>query len=101
MHEINNFKDFNIKPRVNSFVGEKIQVQKLFNLPIKVLEYKIEPSKQKKGTELLTLQIEKSGEKRIVFTGSTVLMDMIKRVPENAFPFMTTIKGDNDYYEFT
>lgn len=33
---MNNFKDFNIKPRVNNFVGEKIQVQKLFNLPIKV-----------------------------------------------------------------
>lgn len=98
---MNNFKDFNIKPKINSFVGEKIQVQKLFNLPIKVLDFKIEPSKQKKGTELLTLQIEKSGEKRIVFTGSTVLIDMIKRVPDDKLPFITTIKGDNDYYEFT
>lgn len=98
---MNNFKDFNIKPRVNSFVGEKIQVQKLFNLSIKVLAYKIEPSKQKKDTELLTLQIEKSGEKRIVFTGSTVMIDQIKRVPDDKFPFVTTIRGDNDYYEFT
>ena len=96
-----NFKDFNIQPRINAFVGEKIQVQKLFNLPIKVVAFKIEPSKQKKGTELLTLQIEKSGEKRIVFTGSTVLIDQIKRVPSDKFPFGTTIKGDNDYYEFT
>ena len=101
MQEINNFKDFNILPRVKSFVGEKIQVQKLFNLSIKILEFKIEPSKQKEGTELLTLQIEKSGEKRIVFTGSTVLIDQIKRVPANKFPFISTIKGDNDYYEFT
>lgn len=98
---MNNFKDFNIKPRVSNFVGEKIQVQKLFNLSIKVLAFKVEPSKQKKGTELLTLQIEKSGEKRIVFTGSTVLIDQIKRVPENGFPFTTVIRGDNDYYEFT
>jgi hypothetical protein len=98
---MNNFKDFNIKPRVNNFVGEKIQVQKLFNLSIKILAYKVEPSKQKKGTELLTLQIEKSGEKRIVFTGSTVLIDQIKRVPDDKFPFVTTIKGDNDYFEFT
>lgn len=98
---MNNFKDFNIKPKVNSFVGEKIQVQKLFNLSIKVLAFKIEPSKQKKGTELLTLQIEKGSEKRIVFTGSTVLIDQIRRVPENGFPFITTIRGDNDYYEFT
>lgn len=98
---MHNFKDFNIKPRINAFVGEKIAVQKLFNLQIKVLDHKIEPSKQKEGTELLTLQIEKSGEKRIVFTGSTVLIDMIRRVPEDKFPFTTTIKGDNDYYEFT
>jgi len=98
---MHNFKDFNILPKINSFVGEKIQVQKLFNLPITVLQYKVEPSKQKAGTELLTLQIEKGGEKRIVFTGSTVLIDQIKRVPQNRFPFVTTIKGDNDYYEFT
>lgn len=98
---MNNFKDFDIKPRINAFVGEKIQVQKLFNLQITVFAYKIEPSKQKKGTELLTLQIEKGGEKRIVFTGSTVLIDQIKRVPENKFPFVTIIRGDNDYFEFT
>lgn len=98
---MHNFKDFNIKPKINAFVGEKIQVQKLFNLPITVLDYKVEPSKQKQGTELLTLQIEKSGEKRIVFTGSVVLSDQIQRVPKNSFPFVTVIRGDNDYYEFT
>lgn len=98
---MNNFKDFNIKPKINAFVGEKIQVQKLFNLPITIFGFKIEPSKQKSGTDLLTLQIEKSGEKRIVFTGSGVLIDQIRRVPEDKFPFMATIKGDNDYYEFT
>ena len=98
---MHNFKDFNIKPRINSFIGEKISVQKLFNLPITVLSFKIEPSKQKQGTELLTLQIEKGSEKRIVFTGSTVLIDQIKRVSDNQFPFKTTIRGDNDYYEFT
>ena len=98
---MHNFKDFNIKPKINSFVGEKIQVQKLFNLPITVLAFKVEPSKQKKDTELLTLQIEKGTEKRIVFTGSTVLIDQIRRVPDNMFPFVTTIRGDNEYYEFT
>lgn len=98
---MHNFKEFNIKPKINAFVGEKIQVQKLFNLSITVLAFKVEPSKQKKGTELLTLQIEKGGEKRIVFTGSIVMIDQIRRVPEDKFPFVTTIKGDNDYYEFT
>jgi hypothetical protein len=98
---MHNFKDFNIKPKVNSFVGEKIQVQKLFNLQITVLGFKIEPSKKKDNTKLLTLQIEKGGEKRIVFTGSTVMMEQISRVPDDKFPFVTIIRGDNDYYEFT
>lgn len=98
---MNSFKDFNIQPKINAFVGEKIPVQRLFNLEILIIDFKIEPSKQKKDTELLTLQIEKQGEKRIVFTGSKVLIDQIKRVPKNRFPFTTTIKGDNDYYEFT
>ena len=97
---MNKFEDFNIKPKINNFIGEKIQVQKLFNLEIKVLKYKIGPSR-KEGTKLLTLQIEKSGEKRIVFTGSTVMIDQISRVPDEKFPFLTIIKGDNDYYEFT
>jgi hypothetical protein len=98
---MNNFKDFDIKPKISSFTGDKISVSRLFNKKIKVLDYKIEPSKQKEGTKLLTLQIEKSGEKRVVFTGSTILIQMIEKVPENKFPFETTIKGDNDYYEFT
>jgi len=76
-------------------------VQKLFNVQITVHAFKVEESKKKAGTKLLTLQIEKSGEKRIVFTGSTVLIDMISRVPANSFPFTTIIRGDNDYYEFT
>lgn len=98
---MHNFKDFNIQPRIDAFVGDKISVQKLFNLSIEVLDYKVEPSKQKENTDFLTLQIIKSGEKRVVFTGSTVLIDQIKRVEKNQFPFITTIKGDNDYYEFT
>lgn len=82
-------------------MGDKVSVKKLINYPITVLDYKIEPSKQKANTELLTLQIEKSGEKRIVFTGSRWLIDQIKQVPREKFPFLTTITGDDDHYEFT
>jgi len=98
---MNNFKDFGIKTKSISFVGEKIAVNRLFNIRITVHAFKIEPSKQKEGTECLTLQIEKAGEMRVVFTGSTFLMQMIKQVPKDKFPFETTIKRDNEYYEFT
>lgn len=98
---MNTFTDFDIKPRIISFTGDKIPVKKILNIAITVIDFKIEPSKQKPGTELLTLQIEKSGDKRVVFTGSTVMIDQIKRVARDKLPFSTTIKGDNDYYEFT
>lgn len=98
---MHNFKDFNIKPRTKAFVGEKISISRILNKEIIVHDFKVKPSTQKEGTNYLTMQIEKSGEKRIVFTGSTFLIDMIQRVPENKFPFKTIIKGDEDYYEFT
>lgn len=98
---MNSFSDFNIAPQIKSFVGDKIPAKRILGSAIKVLDYKIEPSKLIEGTECLWLQIEKSGEKRVVFTGSKILIDQIKRVPEEKFPFTTTIKGDNEHYEFT
>jgi len=98
---MNQFKDLDIKPKINSFVGDKLKVRSLFNQPITILDFKVEPSTAKPGTDCLTLQIEKSGEKRVVFTGSKVLIDQINRVSKDKLPLVTTIKGDNDYYEFT
>jgi hypothetical protein len=98
---MNTFKDFNIVSKIPAFTGEKISVQKLLNNPIVILGFKVEPSKKKEGTEFLTLQIEKSGEKRIVFSGSKGLMHQIKQVPDTKFPFETTIIRENEYLEFT
>lgn len=98
---MHNFKDFNIKPNISHFVGDKIKIDRIINVPIIVTDFKIQKSKKKEGTEYLTLQIEKSGDKHVLFTGSTVLMDMISKVPKPSFPFQTTIIRDNDYYEFT
>lgn len=98
---MHNFKDFNIKPKLNQFVGDKIKIKSLLNMQIIVLDFKIEPSRQKQGTDLLTIQIEKSGDKRVIFTGSKTLIDQIKQVPKDKFPFTTTIVDNNECYEFT
>lgn len=99
---MHNFRDFNIKTKLNTFIGEKIPVKKLLNLSVTVTAYKIEPSKQKPGTELLTMQIERfNGERRVVFTGSKTLIDQIKQVPKDGLPFAATIVETNDCYEFT
>lgn len=98
---MNNFKDFKIKPKLNSFTGDKIKIDRILNTEITVLKYKIENSKVKSGTELLTLQIEKAGTRHIVFTGSKFLIEMIRDVPEDGFPFKTTIMKESEHLEFT
>ena len=98
---MHNFSDLNIKAEVNNFVGDKIAVDKIINKAIIVHDFKIQPSKHFSGTDMLMLQIEKSNEKRVVFSGSKYLIDQISRVPKDKFPFTATIRHDNDYYEFT
>lgn len=94
------FKDLNI-PTLNRFTGEKISVKKLLNTEIKVTAFEFRPSKKKEGTEYLALQIELNGDKRVVFSGASGLKEQIRYVQKEKLPFLTTIKGDNDYYEFT
>ena len=98
---MNNFKDFGIKPKLNTFLGDKIKIDRVLNTPITVHRFKIEDSKRKPGTKFLTLQIEKDGNKHIIFSGSTILIDMIQQVPTNKFPFSTTIIKEAEHLEFT
>jgi len=99
---MHNFKDFKIKSQVSPFVGDKVSVNKLIDNPITVIRFKIDESKKKEGTDCLTMQIEKGGEKRVVFTGAKGLISQIQQVPKENFPFVTTIKkNENDYCEFT
>ncbi|EKF56214.1 hypothetical protein I215_01788 [Galbibacter marinus] len=98
---MNNFKDFNIKPKITSFVGDKIKMERIINVPIVVHDFKIGESIMKSGTKCLTLQIEKNGSRHIIFTSSKILIQQIKEVPKSNFPFSTTIIKDNEYFEFT
>jgi hypothetical protein len=95
------FKDLGIEPEVNYFVGKSISIDEILNLPITVSGFKVEPSKKKVNTNYLTLQIEIENKKRVVFTGATILIQTIKKVPEDKFPFSTTIVKKNEYLEFT
>jgi len=98
---MNNFSDFNIAPVLaKKFVGDKIQINNVLNVSIRVLDFKIEPSKKKEGTDYLHLQIEKGGDKRVIFVGSKNLIEQIKLVPRDKFPFTTTIRL-NGQCEFT
>lgn len=98
---MNNFKDFGIKPKASTFTGDKIKMDRVLNKEIKILAFKIDKSKLKPDTDCLTLQIEKDDTKHVIFSGSTILMQMIKEVPQDKFPFITSITKMNDFLEFT
>lgn len=95
------FKDFGITPTLKNFVGDKIKIDRIVNREIIVHEFRLQDSKFEKGHgKCLHLQIEINGTKHVVFTGSSVLMDMIQKVPQSEFPFKATIEKFNDHFEF-
>lgn len=73
------------------------------NKEIVVADYKVEPSKytNKGSGKCLTLQIEYDSVKRIVFTGSTNLINQLEQVPKEKFPFKATIIKENKTFQFT
>lgn len=94
------FKDLGIKnTQPKSFVGEKIAIKKLLGIEITVLEYKTEPSKFD-GTRL-DMQILYKDEKRVTWTSSSYLLETIKQIPAEAFPFTTKIVEVEDRFEFS
>jgi hypothetical protein len=99
------FSQFNIKPNnKKDFEGDKIKISKILNREIVVHYYKIEDSKvfKEKGTgKCLCLQISYNNEMNIIFTGSSGLIDVIQQIPEDGFPFRTTIIEENDRYKFS
>jgi hypothetical protein len=97
------FKSFGIKAPVNGFTGDKIKIDRILNKRVIIHKYKIEGSKftEKGNGKCMTVQIEIDSEKRIFFTSSMTLMEMIKQVPETDFPFGASIERVNERLEFT
>jgi len=95
------FKEFAIKPVVNGFTGDKIKIDRILNKRIIIHAYKIEESKfkEKGNGKCLHMQIEIDGDKRIVFTGSVALMEIIRQVPPDGFPFKATIAKPGERFE--
>lgn len=101
---MNQFSQFNIKAPERGFEGDKIKISKILNREIVVHRYKIEDSKifKKSGSDkCLQMEISISGQKHVLFTGSVGLIETIQKIPDNGFPFKTTIIEENDRYLFS
>ncbi|OXB01724.1 hypothetical protein B0A75_04595 [Flavobacterium oncorhynchi] len=95
-----NFKDFDITPVIENFVGEKINTGKILDKEIVVKGYKVQPSKFADRGDRLDLQIHYKDEDRVVFTSGKYLIQTIKKVPDDGFPFKTKIIKNGEHLEF-
>lgn len=82
--------------------GDKIKIDDLLNREIEVCAFRITDSRfpKNKSGKCLTLQIKENNTKRVVFTGSDVLIDQINKYG-NHIPFTTTLRKINKYYTLT
>jgi hypothetical protein len=102
---MNKFKDFDITPVNKGYIGEKISINRIINKEIKIIGFKFKDSNYKevdKYDKCLHLQIFVDDKMHVVFIGSETLVNMIQQLPEDGFPFFTTIiKCDDRRYLFT
>jgi len=98
---MHSFSDFGIKPQTAALRGDKIKIERVLNTQIVVEVFRIEKSKVKDGTQCLYMQIIIDNDTRVIFSGSTCLIEMIQRIPKEKFPFTTKIIKQENRLEFT
>lgn len=95
------FADFAEPP--NILDGDKIRIDDVINQELTVTGCRFTSTKygeKNKSGKCLTLQVVLDGQKRVVFTGSDVMIDQMTKY-ENEIPFAATIKKINRYYTLT
>jgi hypothetical protein len=82
--------------------GQKAKIDQILNKELVITGHKISRSKFKKDggdREYLALQVELEGKTLVVFTGSGVLISLIRKYAE-MIPFLATIQKIDRYYTF-
>ncbi|MDZ7831619.1 MAG: hypothetical protein U5L07_07690 [Desulfobacterales bacterium] len=96
------FSEFADEPKILD--GAKARIDDILNQEIEFIGSKIAESKfsKNKSGKCLTLQFidPKTGERRVVFTGSDVLINQLEKYHEK-LPFLATIKRVDRYYLLT
>jgi len=82
--------------------GDKIRIDDVLNQEMTVIGCRFSASKYEKNKsgKCLTLQILINDQKRVVFTGSDVMIEQMLKY-EDQMPFLATIKKINRYYTLT
>lgn len=96
-HRKKRFSDFATEPEILD--GEKISIERVLNREIEIIGHKVSTSKysKNKSGKCLTLQFILDGERRVLFTGSDVLIDQMAKYGAQV-PFISAIKKVDKYY---
>lgn len=90
-----NFSDLNVTLKEPALVGQKIEVNDVLDASIEVHRFYVKPTKfvkpGKEPKDVLHLQIKHENKDRVIFVPSKNLIEQIKQVPEDKFPFKATI----------
>ena len=95
------FKDLGIAPPEPGFAGDKIKMNRILNREIIIHKFRVVPSKFESCGLRLDMQIEINGEKHVAWCSSKGLIETIRQIPEDSFPFKTTIIVDSERYLFS
>ena len=82
--------------------GDKLRIDDTLNIELLVIGFRITQSKYEKNKsgKCLTLQVDLNGTKRVIFTGSDVLISQTEKYATE-IPFVTVIKKIDRYYTFS
>lgn len=100
MNKPKRFSDF--AEEASPMDGTKLKIEDVINKEILVINCKIKESKYSKtnSSKCLMLQFEMDGNRYVLFTGSSVLLEQMEKYKEE-IPFLTTIKKVDRYYTFS
>ena len=100
-NKIHSFSDFAVEEQ--ALEGDKVKIESILNKEIIITRYKIRDSKYSDNNKMcVAVQFYEpdSLEKRIFFTGSGVIQDLLVKYNDN-LPFKTVIKKIDRYFTFT
>lgn len=98
--EVKRFSDFCTD--ATPLDGDKVSIDAILNQEIMVIGYRIRSSRfgEKGNGKCLTIQLELAGERKVVFTGSVVLMEQFEKYGDQV-PFLAVIRKIDRYYSLT
>ena len=82
--------------------GEKVKIKDILDKEIAIIGYRVATSKFRgsNSSQCLTLPFELEWERRVLFTGSGVLIEQIEKYGDQ-IPFLATIRKIDKYYTLT